>query len=222
MRFHQIVSFGDSFTYGTDLADCDQRRFSNSTWPALIAEKELLRYKSWAEGGCGNQRIAYRVIEAYGQSYFKERNFYIINWTWIERFDYIDPATDVWNTVHPIHDGLTEHFFYKNIDSQPWNMIRNLQTIWGVISFLKSHDCKFVMTCLDSTLWNKDYTLKYTPAISTLQNLVKPHITNFQDKNFLEWANEQGFSKGLTGHPLEDAHREAYKIMHPIVKSLLN
>lgn len=221
MTFYQILSFGDSFTYGTDLSDCDQQRFSRSTWPALIAEHEQLHYKSLAEGGSGNQRIAFRIMEHYGKSTMKERNLYIVNWTWLERFDYIDPATDNWNTIHPMHDGSVEHFFFKNLDSQPWNIIRNLQLIWSVISFLKTHDCKFVMTCLDDTLWTKNYSFKYTPAISSLQNMIRPYFFDFDGKNFLDWANENSFHKGLTGHPLEDAHREAYKIMHPTVKSLL-
>lgn len=217
-RYLSIHSYGDSFTYGTDLLDCDIHKSSEFTWPALLAKNLNLNYKCHALGGIGNQLISYIVFEQFSKSTYKDRNFYIINWTWIERFDYIDPGADVWATTHPRHTDKLDHFFYKNIDSQPWNMLRNLQIIWSTISFLKQNNCDFVMTCLDNSLWDTNYDIKHTPAIWVLQNLVRPYIVDFEGKGFLDWSNSYNFNKGITGHPLESAHEAAAKLMLPFVK----
>lgn len=218
MQYHSIFSFGDSFTFGTDLEDCDATRFSENTWPGLLAEKERVRYRCYATGGIGNQQIAYRVIREYNISKNKERNFYIINWTWIERFDYINTITDDWSVIHPRHDDKVSHFFYKNLDSQAWNMVRNLQIIWSTISFLKEHRCRFLMTMLDETIWAEEYPSKHVSIISPLQNLVRPYITDFNGQTFLDWSDSNGFARGKTDHPLEDAHKEASILMYPEFK----
>jgi hypothetical protein len=214
-----LHSFGDSFTLGTDLADCDSVNFSNFTWPAQVAKKLELPYTSFSKGGTGNQYIFSQLIEKFTRCHQKDRIFYVINWTWIERFDYIDVNTNHWNTTHPHHEGRLDHYFYKHIDSQVWNMIRNLQLMWGAIGFLKHSNCDFVMTCLDDTLWTRNYSEIYTTLIYTLQQLVKPYVVDFQNQNFLEWSKLHNFPMGATGHPLEDAHAAAAELMLPMAQS---
>lgn len=215
MQYTGVLSFGDSFTWGTDLKDCDSTRCSQSSWPAVLAQQQNLDYQCHATGGIGNQQIACRVVQRYSTHPKKERNFYIVNWTWIERFDYVDPAQDSWSVVHPRHDDTLSHFFYRNIDSQAWNMIRNLQTIWFTISFLKEHRCRFLMTMLDDTVWSEQYPVRYVPMISPLQNLVRPYMSDFDGENFLDWSNNQGFARGATDHPLEHAHNAAATVIYP-------
>jgi len=214
MNTRKINSFGDSFTRGTDLADCSDEHASQSTWPALMAKEFSLLYGCEAVGGTGNMFISNQVLEFYEESRFKNRNFYVINWTWFERFDYIDIHSNRWHTIHPRHNNLESHFFYKHIDSEIWNIVRNMHTILSTIHFLQSHNVGFFMTCLDDLVWAKNYDVRYTLLINALQRQVQPYIHRFDKKNFYQWAKDKKFPMGASGHPLEEAHRQAASLLH--------
>jgi len=186
---------------------------SNFTWPALLAKELGYIYSCHAQGGIGNMAISYNVLKRYATSHFKNRNFYVINWTWIERFDYMNTDLDnkgnIWETIHATHQNKLSHFFYKHIDNQVWNLLRNLQIIHSTIEFLKDHDCDFFMTCLDDNLLGKNYAMQFTDAISTLQSCIRPYINTIENKNFYSWSVEKTFPMGPNGHPLEQAHAHA-------------
>jgi len=221
--FKSLYSFGDSFTYGDELADCNGQA-SNHTWPALIGNKLgcFDHYGCHAEGGRGNQHISYNVFRAYARSWYKNRNFFIINWTWIERFDYLADNSIDWHTLHPRDDDNLSHFFYKNIDNQCWNLIRNLQIIYATIQFLESHACKFFMTCIDDNLLSTNYHLEFAGCIATLQSLVRPYINHIENKNFLDWSKDKNFTLGPGGHPLEEAHQAAADYLIDVIKHQLH
>lgn len=206
--YRSIFAFGDSFTRGDELTDCLETH-SNHTWPALCARELGMLYYCMAVGSIGNQSIAARVISEYSSSRFKNRNFYVINWSWIERFDYLDQESNHWKTIYPRHEGKLSHFFYKHIDNHTWNLIRNLQIIHSTIKFLESQNCDFFMTCLDDSLFGKEYSLEHAATISTLQSLIRPYINTIEGKNFYTWSLEKGFPIGSQGHPLEEAHQSA-------------
>ena len=225
MFYKRVQAFGDSFTAGTELADgpigeqTDDQVHSVYTWPALIAKAWNIEYRCNETGGIGNQRISHKVFERYLISGNLNQSFYIINWTWFERFDYVDSEQNTWQTLHPRHTGDLEHFFYKHIDSDLWNMIRNLQIIHSTIKFLEDNRVDFVMTCLDPQIFTRDRPEEFNKIISPLQNAVYPYFVNFDNMTFLEWSNKNKFSCGPGGHPLEEAHKEAAKIIEPTVKS---
>ena len=52
----KIVSFGDSFIYGSEL-----KNEVNDAWPAIIAKKLNCQYETHAIPGCGNDRIAHQI-----------------------------------------------------------------------------------------------------------------------------------------------------------------
>ena len=51
----KIVSFGDSFVWGSELED---NPTGNRAWPGLIAAELGTEYATFAEPGCGNDTIA--------------------------------------------------------------------------------------------------------------------------------------------------------------------
>jgi len=218
MPYNKVIAFGDSFTRGDELADWNALRqksplrSSQFTWPALIAKSLNCDYKCCAIGGKGNQWISWQVA-----SRIEQDTLCIVNWSWFERFDYIDVVTDQWKTTHPRHEDKLNHYFYRNLDSDIWNLHRNLQQIHSTISLLKQNNIDFIMTCLDT-----QYSLTYNdmrppefgntnwkPAVSNLQEQVLPHIVDFEGMSFLEWSKHNSFELGPNGHPLEKAHSEA-------------
>ena len=107
----KLKSFGCSFIFGSELSD-DGRNGgyatgSQLTWPALLAKHYGYDYRTYARPGSGNLQIADRVLDQIANV---EKAFYIIGWTWIDRFDYVsDSATEWlrndsqrWTTIMPI------------------------------------------------------------------------------------------------------------------------
>jgi len=107
----KIAAFGDSFIFGSDLNDCNYPTYSIKTWPALIAKNLNVEYKCYAKPGCGNRYILNQLLDNINSDYF-----YIIQWTWIDRYDY---STDNgWQTVRPSLDNKKiDQFYYKNLHS---------------------------------------------------------------------------------------------------------
>ena len=218
MPYKSVVAVGDSFTRGDELADCPEnnpKNYSNSTWPALLAQSMDTDYRALATGGIGNQCISFKV-----NAYIRPNILFIINWTWFERFDYVDIDTGGWKTTHPRHENKLDHYFYKNIDSDIWNLHKNLQQIHSTIQMLRQHNINFIMTCLDPTYTTRISDIRpeensfYNPrqwgaAIDRLHEQVVPHILDFEGQTFLEWSHSNNFKCGPGGHPLEDAHAAA-------------
>jgi len=228
MLYKSVVAVGDSFTRGDELADCPEQAihpyrasFSRQTWPALIARSLNIDYSAEAVGGRGNQWISFI---ASGNS-LEQDTLLVVNWSWFERFDYVDShRDDTWWTIHPRHENNIDHYFYKHIDNDIWNLYRNLQQMHSTIQLFKQNNIKFVMTCLDpgytNTLcdirpdsYSRDRIFgteaKWIAAIDQLHKKVVPHILDFEGQTFLEWSHSNNFKCGPNGHPLEDAHAAA-------------
>ena len=214
MPYKKVIAVGDSFTRGDELTDCStnsriapHHTHSLSTWPALVAKDCIAEYDCMAIGGRGNHWISIMIstlLEKHKDALF------IVNWTWFERFDYIDAETDQWTVTHPRHEDKLAHYFYKHIDSDKWNLHRNLQQIHSTICLLEQNNIDFIMTCMDPML--------YTNArfVKTLQDQVLHRIINFYGYNFLDWAKNKNFKVGPKGHPLEKAHAEAAKYINMV------
>ena len=88
----KLKSFGCSLIYGSELSDevlfdpikRQPPRHSKLTWPALLAQKLNYLYRCHARPGSGNLQIADRVLR---QLATNEQALFIINWSFIDRFD---------------------------------------------------------------------------------------------------------------------------------------
>ncbi|NDB65315.1 MAG: hypothetical protein EB168_06570 [Euryarchaeota archaeon] len=215
-----ILSFGDSFIYGTDLADCQRsdqfgEGYSTSTWPALTASRLELDYQCWALGGVGNQHIACMVLQ-----HSSPDSLAMINWTWSDRFDY-HVMENHHGTLRPAEDTELERFYYRHLHSEIDDKIRNLQLIYATIAWLREHNIAFIMTIMDrlllDTKWNTN------TAIRRLQESISTHITWFPGQlTFLEWSRANAYPESDAWHPLEEAHAQAADIMLPKVQHEIN
>ena len=226
MPYKKVIAVGDSFTRGDELANCPQQlheylfpfQYSNSTWSASIAKLFDCDYECYALGGVGNQWISWKIADK-----LEEDTLVIVNWTWFERFDYVQPKGDLWTTTHPRHQNKLNHFFYRHIDNDIWNLHRNLQQIHSTISLLKQNNVNFIMTCLDPYYCadfdslrppDSNRSAHWKNSITNLQAQVVPHIVDFEGMSFLEWSKHKNFEFGPNGHPLEKAHIEAAKYIN--------
>jgi hypothetical protein len=207
----QIKSFGCSFIYGSDLADDARGREgappSQLTWPALLAHEKNWNYKCHALPGRGNSFILDQVLQQAAQD---DSAVFVIGWTWIDRYDYID-ASEVWQTLLPSQRSAQAHLYFKELHSQYLDKLKTLVYVKTAIDVLRQKNIPFVMTYMDELLLEKEWHT--TPAIAYLQDYVEPHLTTFDGDTFLVWSQDQGYKISGDGHPLETAHAAAAQYM---------
>ena len=161
----KIVSFGDSFIFGSEMLNNDHGQLA---WPGLIADELGVEYETCAVPGCGNEAIA-RQIYTYFSKNPREKTLAVINWTWSMRWDFYMQHTDTWVTLGPtcVPEKLYQHLehkeaehlieFYKNYTgaSDAWNRYRSLQAIFSAQQFLKINQIPTIQTYMDSWLFAK-------------------------------------------------------------------
>jgi len=224
-----LGAFGDSFLHGSDLSDCPDeywpgkgRPHSQLTWPALIAKSLNLQYRCYADPGIGNARIAQTVLEAVHN--YSNQCVYIINWTWIERFDFYNlqgsDGGQGWDTTLPSQSNEYSKQYYKIFHSELNDKITSLGSIYQALMALQTHGCKFIMTYMDDLMLDTKY---HCPDnVQFLQNQIQPFLTNFDNNNFLEWSKANGFPISKGWHPLEQAHQKAAEYWINDVSRMLN
>ena len=227
MKYNRVISFGDSFTWGTDLADCTEDRtthnkyndgYSKKTWPALIAQNLNTKYLSLAIGGSSNQQILRWILFNIIEDNIDSNDLLIINWTWMDRFDLFDTTIESlsfkegtdkgWVTVRPGDSNDYSELYFKHIHSELWAKFESLKTISVALDILNHYNIPNIMTCIDKTIIDQQF---FNPEyVDLLINRVSPVLLWFEGQGFYNWAIDSGFPIGKTGHPLEEAHRAAF------------
>jgi hypothetical protein len=212
-----LKSFGCSFIFGTDLADDGRNgpyaRGSKLTWPALLAQELGHTYQTYARPGSGNLQILERMLN---QCSIDEPAVFVIGWTFIDRFDYL--RTDYerwpgapWKTILPLEEDDLAKTYYKKLNSQLQDKLCSLIYIKTAIDTLLQKKIPFVMTYVDPLIFETEWHC--SPTVAELQNYVKPYMTTFEGKTFLEFTRINNFPISSTAHPLEQAHQAASQVI---------
>lgn len=210
----KLKSFGCSFIFGTDLHDDGRDGTyatpSQYTWPSLLAQHLGYEYKCFARPGSGNLQILERLLNNIQED---DPALYVIGWTWIDRFDYIDlnlktpwPGAK-WNTIMPISESSLAKVYYKQLHSQYTDKLKTLTYIKTAIESLRAKKCQFIMTYMDDLIFCKQW--HFSPAINLIMEDIRPYVHQFNGQNFLDWSKSQGYEISNMLHPLETAHRAA-------------
>lgn len=218
MNPKKIVSFGDSFVFGSELADnSDGRR----GWIGQAARRLDVDYETLSVPGCGNENIARQILTYFSQ-HTADDTLAVINWTWGARWDFYISGIETWTTLGltcvpsrlaPMvgsHEAEKILDFYKRYpgNSTLWDKWRTLQTIYMTQQFMRSLGVISIQTYMDYEMW--DTTWHAPDYIRTLQQLTQPELTNFEGRNFLDWSRDHGYRVTEPGlHPLEAAHAAA-------------
>lgn len=204
----QLKSFGCSFIFGNDLPDDNNGNLygtvSRYVWPSLVAKQLGYDYSCYAYPGIGNLRILDRLLLQINADI--QPALFVINWTWIDRFDHQD-ADLKWHTIMPVDTDQTANFYYRNLHSQYRDKLTTLMAIKLAIDTLKAKNLPFIMTYMDELIFETQWHAG--PGIYDLQEYVRPYLTEFNDQTFLDWSRDNGFPISPTLHPLEQAHQEA-------------
>jgi hypothetical protein len=82
-----IVAGGDSFIFGSELADQTGARASMNTIPALLSKSIGAEYTCLAVPGNANNAIARQVMD-YCETYKENKMFVFVMWTFVHRYDF--------------------------------------------------------------------------------------------------------------------------------------
>ena len=219
----KLKSFGCSFVAGSDLHDLYiipgvDFILSSSTWPALLAKYHELDYECWAYPGVGNLKILCDIIS---QASLDEPAIFLINWTWIDRFDFVNDH-EQWTTLRPSADDDLVKTYFKHLHSQIKDMITSIYAVNTAIDFLHQRGIPFVMTYMDHLLLEHIDPNWHDPKyVSVMQKKIKNFLVDFDGKNFLDWSRHHGFPISENWHPLEQAHQAAADYMLPRIDAIL-
>ena len=224
-----IVSFGDSFIFGLELGN---NPTGCQAWPGLVANNLRIKYQTCAVAGCGNDHIA-RQIYSYFANNSTHDTLAVINWTWAQRWDFYIVEHETWITLGPTcvpeklkglvdqtqANDIVDFYRARANSSLLWNKFRNLQTIWSVQNYLKQKGVTTVQTYMDYDLFDQKF---HAPDyVTELQDLIKPSLSLFEEKNFVDWSRSKGFEVTGALHPLEKAHQAAAELWQEQYSQLL-
>jgi hypothetical protein len=154
----------------------------------------------------GNLQILDRVLNQVNT----EPAVFVVNWTWIDRFDYTHDD-DKWRTILPGDNTQQADYYYRELHSQYRDKLSTLMAIRLTIDTLNQKGCPYIMTYMDDLMYENQW--HSTPAITDLQEYIRPHMTTFDSMNFLDWSRENGHEISKTSHPLESAHQAGAEYM---------
>lgn len=206
----KLTSHGCSFIYGSELPS------PALSWPSLVARHIGYDYLCTAWPGIGNLQIMESIL-----LHADKGDLCVVNWTWIDRFDYVDIQDESWQTLRPSVDDDRAGFYYRNLHGQYRDILTNLSYISTAISFLLDKQIPFLMTYMDNLLYETVDPRWHTPnAVWYLQQKTRPYLRDFEGKNFLDWSRSQGFEISEFLHPLEPAHAAAAALMTPVIDAI--
>ena len=187
-----LHAFGDSFTYGYDLSDCDANGLpthSSLTYSALSAKNLGLDYKCHAIGGSSNNGILRQIKLAN----IKQEDTCLIMWTFSVRYAFMLAGEKGWHTIEKDED----RWWWDNVDQEPGQCLdRSLDSILAAQTILESIGCNYTFLCNNIELQDEiQYNNKWLDKSKWL---------------FLPKDHEMINSKG---HPFDDVHRDVFNIL---------
>ena len=211
----KLKSFGCSFVWGSEMPDViiPGHVHSQLTWPARLSRKLDMPYECHAWPGRGNFFTANQVLD---QLATNEPALYVINWTWIDRFDFVDLNNkEHWETLRP-GQGNHPHseFYYRNLHSEVSDKLHSLQLIKLITMELLAADQPFIMTYMDNLIFDQQWHT--TPAMLKQQEFLQSKMLHWQTNqkeliNWALWAVKQGHSVTASNHLLESGHKLVFQ-----------
>ena len=137
-----LHAFGDSFTYGNELSDCDangQPTYSSLTYSALYAKHLGLGYHCHAAGYSANNGILRQIKLAN----INKEDTCLVMWSFSIRFAFMFADTG-WRTL----DQTEARWWWDMVDQTPKQCLdRSLDSILAAQTILESIGCNYIFLC---------------------------------------------------------------------------
>lgn len=244
----RLIAGGDSFIYGSELADCidsyGKEQVSQLTYPALIAKETGMEYECVARPGYSNGAIRRTVMTACEQC--NNIDLVIVSWSFTGRYEFrINKEwqqISSWTAIDDIKE-IEKRFQFDNPivlkhhadelaqakQSGLNNFARWLYTNTDYIA--EVYDTLSNIVMLQQYLTLNDIPYIFTAvdrksvdvvvddeSVQTLQNQLSKLWGWFDNKGFYTWAQDNKFPFATT-HPREEAHIEAAYIFYEHIRN---
>ena len=224
-----LVAAGDSFIWGSELADCRHCRYgysgySKQTFSALLAHQANMQYACAAYPGNANNAISRMAIDMLNN--IQEDKFLLVEWTYPQRYEF--RINDEWVSVNSWHTAakeFSESYFKHAGDSEYFELYAVLKEIVFLQHYCQVNNIPYMFMTADNHFYeHENYARRQDAGLNNLYNqidwdkwfLFKPGIEENETRaprGFYQWAIENKYIVGPQGHPLEEAHRAAAELI---------
>jgi len=199
-----ILTVGDSFTYGEELSDI------SNAWPFLLGRELCSHVVNLGEPAASNDKIVRKTLE-HVVNYHIKPDLVVIGWTSPGRLEFADDAGyyDVW----PGYNGNL-----YNRDNAVWRSeicryisvyhnrthlcIKYIHQIILLQNFFKQRGIKYLMMDIHAFDYYKTQNNEY---MENYFNLIdKDFFIGFNQEGMMEWT--YGTPRGPNGHFLDQGH----------------
>lgn len=219
-----IVAAGDSFVWGSELADYKHSGpdgYSLSTYSALLAKDH--KYVCAAYPGNANSAISRMAIDAC--STHKDA-FLIVTWTFSQRAEF--RFANTWSSInswHTSHAEFSQEYFKHVGNSEYYEIYSTLKEIVYLQHFCQINKIPYMFLTSNNTFYlHEDYDRSRDQGLDNLFDQVnwdnwfwfppgKASNETSAPRGFYQWAVENKYSVSSHGHPKEDAHQDAAELI---------
>lgn len=221
-----IVAGGDSFIWGSELADSPHGGvggFSQQTFPAILAKKSKNDYICAAYPGNANNAISRISLTA-----LKNCNnpFLIVCWTFPQRAEF--RFQNKWvsiNSWHTVEEEFSKSYFKYAGDNEYYEIYSSLKEILFTQQYCQLNKIPYLFLTSNNYFYqHENFNRSHDEFIDMLYNNInwdnwfwfppgkKTNETN-APRGFYQWAVENKYKVGIQGHPLEEAHKDAANLI---------
>jgi hypothetical protein len=213
-----IISAGDSFTYGEELSDV------NNAWPFLLGQKLNGQVTNLAEPAGSNDKVIRKVMEYIANEPIKP-DLVLIGWANPGRIEFADEHGyyDFWPGYQGnLFERDSAHWrnelckYFSVYHSRSALYLRYLQQVILMQHYLKSLGIKYIMMDVLARDYYKDVHQSYYGRYQ--EQVDKNHFIDFQKAGMLEWT--YGCPMGPRNHFLDEGHAIVTEKVYEHVKSL--
>ncbi len=195
-----LLTVGDSFTYGTELDNP-----SEHAWPVLLSRRLLANLTNISSGGFSNDAMFRECVEQVSKAHY---DLVIVAWTDPARLEIARNGQPFSVNLSPRMEKLVpwlrDYYTYNQDDEHSYR--RTIAMMLSLQSFLKSRNIRYIFV---STFGLQTLTAKYQEKYKFLTDLIdRDHYPGWPDSGIVEWMGD--CPKGPGGHPLELGHQRIF------------
>lgn len=214
-----IVAAGDSFIWGNELADSTLEKYSRGTFTALLAKEH--DYVCVANPGNANNAISRTAINACVD--YKDV-FLIATWTYPQRCEF--RFSDQWKSInswHVVEPEFSKQYFKHAGNSEYYEIYSTVKEIVFLQQYCQINHIPYMFLTADNHFYlHENYLRSQDAGLNNLYDQIDwskwfwfpPADQGLRTpRGFCQWAVENKYSVGPQGHPLEQAHYDAAKLI---------
>jgi hypothetical protein len=218
-----LVAAGDSFIWGSELADSPHggpNGYSNNTFSALLAQQTNMDYVCAAYPGNANNAISRMAINTLAK--IDQDKFLLAQWTYPQRaeFRFGSKWTSI-NSWHTTQQEFSKQYFKHVGNSEYYEVYSVLKEILFLQQYCQINNIPYIFLTADNHFYcHENYYRSRDDSIDNLYNQIIwknwfffPPGTQKNEtlapRGFYQWAIENKYKVGNNGHPLEQTHRDA-------------